>query len=368
MKRAADLILVVAGVLILVVFAVARERASNAVPPSVYSTYDTGAKGYRALYEVLAAQGVDVRRNERALGLLDGGVKTLVESSVTPELDAGARFAGLAHPLTAQDAGVLHKFLDDGGRLVVLDDAIGGEEDARIGLPGAHAVDDVAGADAMAATADTAGVRRVAGRIAALFPLTIPKATPLLGARGGIVALEYPFGKGDVVAIAAPGLFSNATIAKADNALFAYDLLSGRGPVVFDERPHGYAIDKSFWEALPEPVRWAFWIVCAIVLLALTGANVRFAPPVPLEPPDERDSSAYVRAMANLMRRARSARAAIATFADDAARRVRRHPDLSPENAAIVAEIERLHAATYPGDAALVRAAVLDGRLRKDLS
>ena len=36
--------------------------------------------------------------------------------------------------------------------------------------------------------------------------------------------------------------------------------------------------------------------------------------------------------------------------------------------AAIVAEIERLHAATYPGDAALVRAAVLDARLRKDLS
>ena len=191
---------------------------------------------------------------------------------------------------------------------------------------------------------------------------------PLLAAGGGTVALAYLYGKGEVVAISAPALFGNAQIARADNARFAYDLLAGRGPVVFDERPHGYAVDKSFWEALPNPVRVAFWIVCSIVALALIGANVRFAPPIPLDPPDERDSSAYLRAMAGLLRRARSARAAIGVFADDASRRARRHPDLAPENAEAVAQLAQLREISHPGDAVLIRAATLDARLRKDLT
>jgi len=365
-KRGLEIALVVAAIAVVTILATARERAAQATLPSTYSTYDTGPNGYRALYEVLAARGVPVSRNERELGLLDPAIATLVESSVSPELATNGRLA--ATPLNDHDVAVLRRFLHDGGRLVVLDDDFGGEGDAGIGLPGSHKVERVAGATAVAGSGLLPGVAAVAGPIPALFPLAIPKATPLLAAGGATAALAYPFGKGEVIAISAPALFGNAVLAKADNARFAYDLLAGRGPVAFDERPHGYAVDRSFWDALPQPARWSFWIVCAIVVLALIGANVRFAPPIPLDPPDERDSSAYVRAMASLLRRARSARAAIGAFADDASRRARRHPELSAENADRLAELARLREIDRPGDAQLIRAATLDAQLRKDLS
>lgn len=366
MRRGVEIGLMVVAIAVVTFFAVARERVSQAVLPSTYSTYDSGPNGYRALYAVLSAQGVPVSRNERELGVLDPQVRTLVESSVSPELATNGRLP--AAPLNDHDVAVLRRFLHGGGRLVVLDDDFGGEGDASVGLPGSHAAVHLTGATAVAGSGMLPGVAAVAGPIAALFPLAIPKATPLLAAGGATVALAYPFGKGEVIAISAPALFGNANLAKADNARFAYDLLAGRGPVAFDERPHGYAVDRSFWDALPQPARLAFWIVCAIVSLALIGANVRFAPPIPLEPPDERDSSAYVRAMASLLRRARSARAAIGAFADDAARRARRHPELSAANADRLAELARLREIVRPGDAQLIRAATLDAHLRKDLS
>jgi hypothetical protein len=368
------------AVLVLVGLAFARQRALTANPPSTYSTYDTGRNGYRALYETLDAQGVPVSRSERELGLLDPSVKTLVETSVQPELS----FLGAlpVTPLDANDVGTLRKFVREGGRLVVIATDIGGEEDAKIGLPAANLTSGLAGAAPIGATAMTAGVGTIDGAIGAVFPFAIPKATPLLGTVRGTVAIDYPYGKGDVVAISAPAIFGNLNIAKADNARFAFDLLADRGPVAFDERVHGYVEDKSFWDALPQPVRWAFWIVCGIVGLALIGANVRSVPAMPLEPPDERDSSAYLVSMASLMRRARSASSAIDTFADDAMRRARRRYGLptSADAATIatrsdradvrqaIAELARLRTLSQPGDAALVRAAVLDARLRKDLS
>ena len=49
-------------------------------------------------------------------------------------------------------------------------------------------------------------------------------------------------------------------------------------------------------------------------------------------------------------------------------RRARRRPDLSDENAEAVAQLARLSEIVQPGDAALIRAATLDARLRKELS
>ena len=73
----------------------------------------------------------------------------------------------------------------------------------------------------------------------------------------------------------------------------------------FDEYVHGYDEGVTFWNALPAAVHTAVYLTIAIVVLALVGANVPFVPAIPLEPPDERDSSGYIDAMAALMRRAR---------------------------------------------------------------
>ena len=345
------------GLAVLALLAYGREEAQRAIPPpSAYSTYDTGRNGYRALYGVLLASGVPVRRFQRALGLLDADVGTLIVSSYAGEPSARG--------LDVHDAARLKTFVSHGGRLVVLDTDFAGADDFTPGVGTSTAAH---GRDAVALARDryTAGVQRVRAPIDAVFPFALRRGIPLLANDNGIVAAAYAYGKGQVVAITAPGLFGNALLRDAGNLAFAYNVVSGHGPAAFDEYVHGYDDDLGFWQVLPVPVRVAFWIVSAIVVLALIGANVPFAPPIPAPPPDDRDSSAYVDAMALLMRRARAARAATAVFAADALRRTRGREN--PAVRAAVSDLERLCDLPRPSDAALVRAAVISFHVRKDL-
>jgi hypothetical protein len=291
------------------------------------------------------------------MGLLPADTGTLVFS--TYAIDP----ADAMKPFEPNDTAALKRFVTAGGRLVVLDDDFEGKEDVTPGV-GKSISATATGAIPLARDRYTAGVERVSVPIDALLPFDTHDGLPLLANDRGLVGVRYALGKGEVIAITAPRLFSNAFLAHADNARFAYNVLAGHGPVLFDEYVHGFDDNLSFWGALPGPVRLAFWIVCAIVLLALIGANVPFAPPIPLEPPDERDSSAYIDAMGALMRRARAARAAIGTFAADAARSRR----TTAESAKIaVAQLEGLAAISHPSEAALLDAAALNYRLRKDI-
>lgn len=354
MKGRAELAILVVATLIIGFLAFGRQAALDALPHSIYSTNDTGPNGYRALYDVLHASGVPVSRFSRVLGVLDPSVGTLVLSTyaIDPE----------PQPMDSHDSADLKQFVERGGRLVVLDDDFAGSDDI---VPGVAKVAVVKADDAVPLARDryTAGMRSIAAPILAVFPFATRSGVPLLANDKGIVAIAYPLGKGTVVAITVPTLFSNSHIAAADNARFAYNVIAGHGPVAFDEYVHGYDDDLSFWSALPAPVHAAVWIVAAIVLIGLIGANVPFAPAIPLDPPEERDSSAYIDAMAALMRRARAARAAIDAFAADA---IRQRSTGEPAQTARD-RLERLKQTPYPSDAALVEAAVLDYRLRKDL-
>ncbi len=374
-----DIVATALAVALLLGIAYARNTAQSSAAPSVYSTYDTGPRGYRALYELLAADhAVRVERSERDLSLLDPHVRTLVVSSIVPEQSLNN--SRPAAPLDARDVKVLKQFVSQGGRLVVLATDIGGAGDAQLGLPAVRSVKDVGQAVPLT-PARTPGVHSVEAPMEVAFPFEIRKVTPLLANSAGLIAIEYPLAKGEVVAIAAPQLFSNRYLAKADNAGFAFAVLTGRGPIAFDERIHGYLQDKSFWEALPPPVHAAVWIAAGLILLGLVGANVRFAPPLDVDRPDERDSSAYVDAMASLLRRARAARSAIAAFADDALRRARIRfampagatveaiaPRIDRDDVRVnLVTLERLRSDPHPDDAAVTRAAVLNARLRKEL-
>jgi hypothetical protein len=379
-RRWIEIAVVGLGLATLVTLAVARNAAMTQQKPSIYSSYDSGRNGYRALYDILDRGGVPVRRFERDLGLLDRDVGTLVISTTTPDYSYGNPFD--VHPLGSDDVVVLRAFVNRGGRLVVLDTDFGGSEDAKLGLPGSHGVKGSSVADSVADVALTAGVTRVRATVESAFPLETRKATPLLANASGLIAIAYPLGKGEVVAISAPQIFSNWFLAGDDNARFAFNVLAGHGAVAFDERVHGYVEDKSFWSALPPPVHVAVWLVVATVCLGLIGANVRFAPAIPLEPPDERDSSAYLGAMASLLGRARAARSAVAVFTDDALRRARLRYGLPASADAVaiglradrddvrraVIDLEHLRSIDRPGEAQLVRAALLNARLRKDLA
>lgn len=295
-RRRTDVMFLIAGALLLVFIALVQDAAERRPPPSVFSTYDTGRNGYAAWYNVAQKAGLPVRRFERALGTLDADVGTLVISGY--ENDPAAK------PLDETDAKVLASFVERGGRLVVLDAQFAGKEDVT---PAAATTVDASGRDAIAVTDNrlTAGVTKVVGPVDAVFPFSERQGVALLANRAGVVAMAYAYGKGEVIAMSAPAMLGNAYLAAGDNAIFAYDVLAGHGAVAFDEYVHGYDEGVTFWNALPATVHTAVYVTIAIVVLALIGANVPFVPAIALEPPDERDSSGYIDAMAALMRRAR---------------------------------------------------------------
>ncbi|HTA37537.1 MAG TPA: DUF4350 domain-containing protein [Candidatus Acidoferrales bacterium] len=355
MKRhRAELIIVIVAAIVIAVLAYGREAAHNALPHSTYSSNDTGPNGYRALYEMLQSANVPVARFSRVLGVLDPHVKTLVLTTYALDLDQ-------AQPMDSHDKALLKDFVERGGRLVVLDYDFEGENDIIPGVAKATGAK-ATGAIPLARDTYTAGVGKVAAPIESVFPFETRIGVPLLANDAGIVAIAYRLGKGTVIAVTSPALFSNVHLASADNARFAYNVIAGNGPVAFDEYVHGYNDGLSFWGALPLPVRAATYILGAVLLIGLIGANVPFAPTIPLDPPDERDSSAYIDAMAALMRRAHAGRAAVEAFAADGAR-IRRGGEPAQQARS---RLERLAAIPDPSDAALVEAAVLDYRLRKD--
>ena len=146
-------------------------------------------------------------------------------------------------------------------------------------------------------------------------------ATPVLGLGGGLdsggvqsllkrhVRVVVFALKGDVVPKGAvrldARLFTNLALdMQPANALRAYEAIAGYGPVAFDEHLHGYDTDASMWSVLPQNVRVAFFMVIAALVLALIGLNIRHRPAIVREPPQERDSSAYIASMARLLQRA----------------------------------------------------------------
>jgi hypothetical protein len=290
-----ELMLVVAGAALLIFFGY-QQNALQHRHPSVYSTYDTGPNGYRALYNVLRTAGVPLRRFERVFALLDPSIRTLVLTGY--EDDPSAK------PLDRHDVAALRRFIQSGGRFVAIDTEFAGANDVTPGV-GTSVQRPGTGAIALARNAYTQGVAAVRGPIGWVFPFKEPRGVPLLANGRGSVAIAYRYGRGEVVAITAPALFANAQLRNADNLRFAYNAIAGHGDAAFDEYVHGYDDQLTFWSVLPVAVRAAFWVVVGAVVLALVGANAPFAPPyLPVEA-DERDSSDYITAMAELMRRSR---------------------------------------------------------------
>lgn len=290
-------ILAVAATLFLLV-AYGRSTLVRHAKPSVFSTYDTGPNGYRALFEVLRAAGVSVQRFEAPLGTLDPSVRTLVITSY------GFEDISITHPLDERDAAVLKDFVRNGGRLVAIDSQFAGSSDAAPAV-GSTVIAQGKGAIALPRDALTDGVQRVDGPVEWIFPFTEKRGVPLLANAQGIVAMWYRFGRGDVIAVTSPVLFSNGALRNGDNLRFIYNAVANRGVVAFDEYVHGYSVGPTMWSVLPDAVRAAVWIAVAIAVIALIGANVPFAPPFLPQPSDESTSSDYISAIAALMRRSR---------------------------------------------------------------
>jgi hypothetical protein len=296
-KRPLEVTVLVVCALLFVLLGYGRFTLEQQRRPSVYSSYDTGPNGYRALYEVLAAAGLPMRRFERTLASLDSSIRTLVLTGY--EDDPSAK------PLDENDAGLFRDFVKKGGRLVAIDAEFAGPVDVTPGVGTTLLTPGRGDTIRVARNAYTEGVERLSGPVSWIFPFKERRGVALLANARGIVAYWYRIGRGEVIAISAPALFGNEALRNADNVRFIYNAIAGHGDVAFDEYVHGYSEDASMWAVLPQPVHAAVWIVAAIVIIGLIGANVPFAPPYLPATSGERTSDDYITAIAELIRRSR---------------------------------------------------------------
>jgi hypothetical protein len=246
-------------------------------------------------------------------------------SAVPPEPGKGTFF--LEYDL--RDTESAEKILDwvrEGGRLVLAtpNSAIAAELGVEAGnpaidsvLPGARVLRPECGALAGTGVAEVAVARSEP-------PLEVPRrAESCLPADDGPHLAFVGHGRGQVVMLAGRSPLTNQLLEGRDNALLAYRLFAGFGPVVYgppidpDTAPAG-----TFWESLPGGARAGVaTFVLALVVFALVEGR-RFGRPVVEQPLSPIPSSQLVGATAGLYQAAGAAGFAAGQLRRGAARRV----------------------------------------------
>ena len=354
-KRTADLVLLALTLALVAALAVLRAGESGTAP-SVPSTYDAGTNGYAALYDLLAREGTRADRFELPIAQLPAGRATLVLAG-THALDAATDSPG------AQAA--LDRWIRAGGTLAVFDDAIAPAVARAFGMPSSHTIAKQTRARAGCAFAGSLRGALVAGTFASGYsPVCAARRATVFAAASSAAGIAYRRGRGTIVLAATPAVFDNLHLSQAQNARVAYALLGG-GRVLFDERIHGFSAGRTFWDVLPLPMRVALGLAVFAVLAAIAGANLPFAPPYEPEPPDERDSSAYIDSLAGMLERGGAARAALTRIAG------RCEPALSSrpgdERARmLLRELRTLLSTPHPGAHDVLAAGRIFARVRKD--
>jgi hypothetical protein len=149
---------------------------------------------------------------------------------------------------------------------------------------------------------------------------------PLFGdATGDVVGIRR-LGRGTVVAIADPGLFSNARIEAADHARLILNIVrahAGQGQVLVDEFHHGHGEQDSFMAyvkrtALP----WMLAQAALVFLFLVVARGTRFGSPVAPATGARASSLEYVEALGDLHQRARARRLAAEALAGSFRRRL----------------------------------------------
>lgn len=355
-RRAFDVAIVIAALALLV--ALGGLRASRkASQPSVPSTYDTGANGYAALYDMLAAEHTPVDRFELPLAQLRARTGTLVIAG-EGSLDEAAPSPGSAR--------ALDRWVRQGGKLVVLDPAIGRTARRVLSLPDARSLK--RSTSAIAGCALVSGIRGVA--VSGVFENAYPPACTARRAtifRVGRAAagIAYRHGLGTIVLISTPTVFDNLHVWQPGNARVAYALL-GAGAVLFDEHVYGYDAGARFWDVLPQPVRIAIVLALFAAGLGIVGANLPFAPPYEAQPPDERDSGAYIASVARMLERGGAAREAVSRIASRCESVLSPRAETDQRARMLLRELRTLESTPSPGPHDVLAAGRIFARVRKD--
>ena len=133
---------------------------------------------------------------------------------------------------------------------------------------------------------------------------------------GGLLAVKIQ-GKGRIIALSDPILFSNGTLREGDHAALSLNLLLthlGEGSLLVDEYHHGYGRATSVLGHLSQSRAFTLFLQ-GVVLLLLLWAVVgrRFGPPRSPRREETQTSMAYFKAIGQLFQRARARNLALET-------------------------------------------------------
>lgn len=307
----AALLAVLVGVSALVGDGGARDEREISVDRSTYNARGSGGKG---LYLWLEALGVRVRRWERPLLDLPGDATMLWTLGPTV-------------PLEESELRVLEVWVRGGGVLVLADDAVGAP------LPGVWA-----GAPALKfglrprpgggpATLRPAFPSRYVEGVEAIrpegrvrFQREAPAGwAPLFADAGGDVVGIKRLGRGTLVAIADPGIFSNARLETAGHARLALNIVqahAGKGTVLVDEFHHGHGQHGTLARYLKgTAVPWMMAQAVLVFLVLALARGTRFGAPVPPAQAARASSLEYAAALGDLYQRAGARRIAAEALA-----------------------------------------------------
>jgi hypothetical protein len=263
-------------------------------PPS---TYNAASAGYKALYLWLRELGVPAERWERPLKELTRETDVLV--MISPRLGPGP-----------DELKALETWIRDGGTLI------------RISLSldplAKRLVSEVKRRD-RAVSFQPGPYMRGQRTIVSKMHLGVdsPKPETIVHARDvfGDLVLVAEQGKGRVITVSDPSLFSNLYLRNGDHARLALDVLLthlGDGHLLIDEYHHGYGrVTSVAGYVLQSDAFVPLLQVMFLILLLWAAAGRRFGSARPLKREIERSSMEYVRAMAQLFQRVKARRLAL---------------------------------------------------------
>jgi hypothetical protein len=371
MRQRLAIFITIAVVLVLLILLNTASYVSEARLPDTEfnpdrSTYNAGATGTRALYDLLSESGRQVMRwREESEALL-----------VATGHSAPATFVVIGRtrsPFTDDEARSILKWVERGGRLVIIDrrpDArllpssanwnisTGAQELPRVDVNPNKPEQMTAGVALVRASQPSVLTRNVEAVLPSRFAgtinisentavpvaegspppviydgisqsedrygegseqpdysaydrqtLTSPAPVAHLEDHRGALLVDYPHGAGRIVVLSDPFIVANGGIRLADNLQLALNVIgSATGMIAFDEFHQDRAGSRNQLIAYfsGTPVLWMLAQGALVVLVLLWTRGRRFARPLPVPRVDRRSSLEFVASMAELQQRARA--------------------------------------------------------------
>ena len=324
------------------------------------STYNTGATGTRAFYDLLAETGRTAVRWQESTDAL--AIKDRRQPSVFVLIGTARR------EITGAEINALLRWVNLGGRLVVIDRAppdalLRTTADWNVSMKSAAAPPFADSSDVPEMTAQTSAAKVVqpsvfTKQINAVQPSKFaaainfvrqtndtaagsaesaasqtndedqsPAPVALIAGDKKTLLAEFPYGAGRIVLLSDPYIVSNGGISLTDNAQLAINLVAvNQGIVAFDEFHQGYGAGQNhlldYFEGTPL-IAVALQIGALIAVILFTQSR-RFARPLPAVEPNRLSKLEYVAAMAELQQRTKAYDLAMENIYKDFRRRASR--------------------------------------------